>query len=164
MTMSHRARRCVYRSDWEDFVEGRDHVTVDQLIEDVYDRLAIDRDEAYTMVHAAIREKTLKKDARGSVYLTQRAPRPNQLADELGVDAAQLARFIAEQPTPTAPIVLAWAFAHGELRAPPEHLRDDVEAAVDQWTVNDWEDVAESDPIGTYPGGWRRLEELGGEP
>jgi len=163
LVASDRARRRVYRSDWEDLIQGRDYVTVDLLIEDLYDRLAIDRDEAYTMVHGALRAKTLKKDIRGSVYLPKRAPRPTVLADDLGVDAAQLTALIAEHPAPTAPIVLGWAHDRGGLPDDPEHLRDDVEAAVDQWTVNDWKDVVGPDVLDTYPASWCRLEELGVE-
>lgn len=50
-----------------------------------------------------------------------------RLAAELGVDATLLRRFVDEHARPTAPIVLGWAFDRGELAAPPEALRDDVE-------------------------------------
>ena len=59
---------------------------------------------------------------------TTTAPDTYALASELGVDAALLARFVDEHPSPTAPIVLGWAHARAELPRPPEHLRDDVEA------------------------------------
>ena len=59
---------------------------------------------------------------------TTTTPDTYALASELGVDAALLARFVDEHPSPTAPIVLGWAHARAELPRPPEHLRDDVEA------------------------------------
>ena len=58
---------------------------------------------------------------------TRRIDSGHQLAAELGVDAVVLKRFVDEHPRPTAPIVLGWAFDRGELAAPPEALRDDVE-------------------------------------
>jgi len=62
---------------------------------------------------------------------TTDAPDTYALASELGVDATLLDRFADEHPNPTAPIVLGWAFDHGELPRPPEALRDDVEAWLD---------------------------------
>jgi len=59
---------------------------------------------------------------------TTDTPDTYALASELGVDAALLARFVDEHPSPTAPIVLGWAHGRAELPRPPEHLRDDVDA------------------------------------
>ena len=64
----------------------------------------------------------------GRTDRTTDTPDTYALASELGVDAALLARFVDEHPSPTAPIVLGWAHARAELPRPPEHLRDDVEA------------------------------------
>jgi len=69
-------------------------------------------------------------DDRTDHTTTADAPDTYALASELGVDAALLARFVDEHPSPTAPIVLGWAHDHGELPEAPEHLRDDVEAWV----------------------------------
>lgn len=68
---------------------------------------------------------------RRTDHKTTDAPDTYALASELGVDATLLDRFVDEHPNPTAPIVLGWAFDHGELPRPPEALRDDVEAWLD---------------------------------
>lgn len=62
---------------------------------------------------------------------TTTAPDTHQLAAELGVDGVLLDRFADEHPDPTAPIVIGWAHARGELRSHPEQLRGDVAAWLD---------------------------------
>jgi len=66
----------------------------------------------------------------GRTDRTTDTPDTYALASELGVDAALLARFADEHPSPTPAIILGWAHDHGELPVSPEHLRDDVEAWV----------------------------------
>ena len=67
-------------------------------------------------------------DDRTDHTTTADAPDTYALAAELNVDARLLEDFVNWHHDPTAPIVLGWAFDHGELPRAPEHLRDDVEA------------------------------------
>lgn len=59
-------------------------------------------------------------------------PPTHQLAAELGVDARLMCDFVDNHHRPTPAAILGWASAHGDLRAPPEQLRPDVEAWLDE--------------------------------
>jgi hypothetical protein len=69
--------------------------------------------------------------ANGRTETNRDEPNTHQLAAELGVDARLLDRFVSDHPNPTAPIVIGWAHARGELRCHPEQLTEDVEAWID---------------------------------
>jgi len=75
------------------------------------------------------------------------APRTTAVAEALGVEAPVLDRFVDFHHRPTAPIILGWATAEGELVAPPEDLRPSVEAWLDARLERRAEREAEREPI-----------------